>query len=194
MAPLYGLGTQAAGYPGRVSASTPLGTYLNDHLAGSEAAIELIDGLRSTDDDVEFAAYLAELQQDVEADRGELEQVFETLGIPRSAVKKAAGRLLEKASRIKFDSTASEDLTRLMETEALALGIEGKLAGWRALKVVSVDLGVDLDVLIQRAREIGGDREHWLEVLTPSPSDRDRGALTPNEVQALFAEEWPAGD
>ena len=52
----------------------------------------------------------------------------------------------------------------------------------------------DLRMEIQRAREIGGDREHWLEVLTPSPSDRDRGALTPNQVQALFAEEWPAGD
>ena len=52
----------------------------------------------------------------------------------------------------------------------------------------------DLRMEIQRAREIGGDREHWLEVLTPSPSDRGRGALTPNEVQALFAEEWPAGD
>jgi len=40
-----------------------------------------------------------------------------------------------------------------METEALALGIEGKLAGWRTLKAVSVDVGVDLDVLIQRARD-----------------------------------------
>jgi hypothetical protein len=136
-----------------VPGSTPLGVYLNDHLAGSEAAIELIDKLRSTHDDVEFAAYLAELQRDVEADRGELERVFETLGIPRSAVKQAAGWLLEKASRLKFDTTASEDLARLMETEALALGIEGKLAGWRALKVVSVDLGVDLDVLIQRASD-----------------------------------------
>ena len=52
----------------------------------------------------------------------------------------------------------------------------------------------DLRMEIQRAREIGGDREHWLEVLTPSPSDRRMGALTPNQVQALFAEEWPAGD
>jgi len=153
VAPPCGLGTQAAGYPSRVSGSTPLGVYLNDHLAGSEAAIELIDKLRSTQDDAEFAAYLADLQQDVEADRGELERVFETLGIPRSAVKKAAGWLVEKASRITFDTTTSEDLSRLMETEALALGIEGKLAGWRALKVVSVDVGVDLDVLIQRARD-----------------------------------------
>ena len=80
MAPQAVSGTQAAGYPSRVSGSTPLGAYLNDHLAGSEAAIELIDKLRSTHDDVEFAAYLAELQQDVEADRGELERVFETLG------------------------------------------------------------------------------------------------------------------
>ena len=54
----------------------------------------------------------------------------------------------------------------------------------------------DLRMEIQRARELGGDREHWLEVLTPPPSasDRRRGGLTPDEVQAVFAEEWPACD
>jgi hypothetical protein len=40
-----------------------------------------------------------------------------------------------------------------METEALALGIEGKLAGWRALRVLARDPGVDLDALIQRAAD-----------------------------------------
>lgn len=136
-----------------MSGSTPLGAYLNDHLAGSAAAIELIEKLRSKNADGEFAAYLSELQHDVEADRGNLEQVMETLGVPRSAIKEAAGWLVEKASRIAFDVTAGEDLSRLMETEALALGIEGKIAGWRALKVVHSDLGVDLDALIQRAQD-----------------------------------------
>jgi hypothetical protein len=77
-----------------VSGSTPLGAYLNDHLAGSAAAIE-------------------------------------------------------------FDPrvTGSEHLSRLMETEGLAVGVEGKLAGWQALKVVSGDLGIDLDALIERAAD-----------------------------------------
>jgi hypothetical protein len=144
----------APGYPNRVSGSTPLDAYLSDHLAGSAAAIELIDKLvRSTNGDSEFGAYLAELRRDVDADRAALERVMETLGTAPSAIKEAGGWLLEKASRIKFDPrvTGSEHLSRLMETETLALGVEGKLAGWRALKVVPGDLGVDLDALIQRA-------------------------------------------
>jgi hypothetical protein len=153
-APLSSLRAWEAGYPGRVSGSTPLGAYLNDHLAGAAAAMELIDKLHSANDG-EFGAYLAGLQRDVEADRAALEQVMDTLGITRSAIKEAGGWLLEKASRIKFDRrvTGSEHLSRLMETEALALGIEGKLAGWRALRVLARDLGVDLDALIQRAAD-----------------------------------------
>jgi hypothetical protein len=151
--PLASLGGRGAGYLERVATSPPLGAYLNDHLAGSAAAIELIDKLRSTNRDAEFGACLAELQRDVEADRAALEQVMEAVGITRSAMKEAGGWLLEKASKIKFDHrvTGSEHLSRLMETETLALGVEGKLAGWRALKVVPRDLGVDLDALIQRA-------------------------------------------
>ncbi len=64
--------------------------------------------------------------------------------------------MLEKLSRVKLDEriTRDEDLTRLMEAEALSLGIEGKLAGWRSLEQLSEgDLGVDLDALVERARE-----------------------------------------
>jgi hypothetical protein len=62
--------------------------------------------------------------------------------------------MIEKASRIKFDErvTGSGDLSRLMETEALSLGIEGKFVGWRALKVVTDGkLEVDFDALMARA-------------------------------------------
>lgn len=137
----------------RVSVSTPLGAYLTDHFAGSAAAIELIAKLRSTNGDGEFGACLAELELDVEADRAALEQVMEALEVSPSAIKVAGGWLLEKASKIKFDHrvTGSEHLSRLMETETLALGVDGKPAGWRALKVVPRGLGVDLDALIQRA-------------------------------------------
>ena len=49
----------------------------------------------------------------------------------------------------------------------------------------------DLRMEIQRAREIGGDREHWLEVLTPSPSDRGRGALTPTRCRLCSPKSGP---
>jgi hypothetical protein len=136
--------------------STPHAAYLNDHLAGSVAALDLLGKMRSTNEGTEFGRVLDGLERDIEEDRDALLQVIETLGVKTDTVKQAGGRILEKLSRIKFDDhvTGSGELSRLMETEALSLGIAGKLAGWRALKEASrADLGVDLDRLIERAQE-----------------------------------------
>jgi hypothetical protein len=146
----------AAGYPAAVSDSTPLSDYLNDHLAGSEVALELLDKMCSRDGGSGFGEFLKELRSEIKADRATLEQVMETLGVAPGRIRQAGGRLLEKVSRIKFDErvTGSDHLTRLMETEALSLGIEGKLAGWRSLKELPGDgLDVDLDAMIQRAAD-----------------------------------------
>jgi hypothetical protein len=96
------------------------------------------------------------LERELEDERAALEQVMEALDVTTDTVKQAGSWVIEKLSRIKFDDhlTGSEDLSRLMETEALCIGIEGKLAGWRALKEAAHgNLGVDLDRLIERARE-----------------------------------------
>ena len=133
-----------------------IATYLNDHLAGSAAGIALVKKMCSSYEGTEFGLLLDSLQRDIEADRAALEQVMETLGVRPDTVKQAGGWMLEKLSRVKLDEriTRDEDLTRLMETEALSLGIEGKLAGWRSLEQLSEgDLGVDLDALVERARE-----------------------------------------
>lgn len=131
-------------------------TYLNDHLAGSAAGIDLVTKMCSSYEGTEFGDVLDSLRRDIEADRAALEQVMETLGVTPDAVKQAGGWMLEKLSRIKLDEhvTRSEDLTRLMEAEALSLGIEGKLAGWRSLAQLSQsEVGVDLNILADRARD-----------------------------------------
>ncbi len=145
-----------------MSSSEPLGAYLNDHLAGSVAAIALLDKMRSKNQGTEFGVVIDALRRDIAADRDALDQVMKTLGVTPDPVKQAGGWMIEKLSRIMRDDrvTGSEDLSRLMETEALSLGIEGKLAGWRALKQLRrEDLGVDLDRLIERA----GDQRSRLE-------------------------------
>lgn len=154
--------------------STPLRAYLNDHLAGSTAAIDLIGKMRSNNAGTEFGAFLDALHEDIQADRTVLEQVMETLGVTSDTVKQAGGWIVEKLSRVMLDArvTGSEDLSRLMETEALSLGIEGKIAGWRALEhLPESDLGVDLDALIERAK----DQRSRLE---PFRIDAARRALT----------------
>jgi hypothetical protein len=138
-----------------VSGSTSLSTYLNDHLAGSAFAIDLIEKMRPHNEGTEFGAFLDGLKAEIEEDRGALEQVMQAVDAPPSSIKQAGSRMLETLSRVKFDDriTGSGDLSRLMETEALSLGIEGKRAGWRALSQLPYDLGVDLDALIRRAED-----------------------------------------
>jgi hypothetical protein len=137
-----------------VPSSTPRAAYLNDHRAGSAAALDLLAKMSSQNEGTEFGRVLAALEQEVAEDRDALQQVMAKLGVPTDTVKQAGGWVLEKLTRLRFDVTTGEELGRLMEAEALSLGIAGKLAGWRALKEAShADLGVDLDRLIERAQD-----------------------------------------
>jgi hypothetical protein len=139
-----------------------LGIYLNDHLAGASAGIELAEKLGSGSEGTAFGAVLDVLVAEIKEDRATLEELMERLGIERSPVKQAAGWAFEKLSRLRLDPlvTGSPHLSRLLESETLSLGIEGKLAMWRALKeVATVDARLattDFDVLMARAR---GQRE-----------------------------------
>jgi hypothetical protein len=116
----------------------PLDVYLNDHLAGSAAAVELVDRIRSNNEGTELAAHLEGLGLQIEQDRDTLGEVMERLGVVRSTPKQAAGKVLEALSRLRLSEhiTGSQEVTLLMELETLSLGIEGKLSLWRALSEV----------------------------------------------------------
>ena len=136
-----------------------LGIYLNDHLGGSAAGTELAEKLRDNNQGTELGNLMAALHNDIEQDRASLEELMERLGIERQRVKQAAGWVLEKLTRLRLNPalTGGADLTTLLETEALSLGIEGKLAMWLALKEAAAAgdrrlAGTDFDRLIERAR------------------------------------------
>ena len=113
----------------------PLDVYLNDHLAASAAAVELVERLVANNEDEALDTYLTELLQAIEADRGTLSAVMERLGVRPSTPKQVAGKVLETLSRFRLNEriTGSPEVSRLMELETLSLGIEGKLALWRSL-------------------------------------------------------------
>ena len=75
-----------------------------------------------------------------------------------SAVKAVGGWVAEKVGRLKFNGQLMgySDLSRLEELEALALGVEGKIAGWKSLATLAESdprlVGVDFDVLKKRAQ------------------------------------------
>src|SRR4029450_9033134 len=149
----------------------PLGIYLNDHLAGSAAGTELAAKLRDNNKGTELGKLMAALHHDISQDKDALEELMRHLEVERHPVKEAAGWMLEKLSRLRLNPalTGAAELTRLLETEALALGIGGKLgmwlapaggagrlARWLAPKEAAAGAprraATDLDRLIERAR------------------------------------------
>jgi hypothetical protein len=138
-------------------ANEQLEVYLNDHLAGSAAGIELAAKLRDNHKGTALGNDMDALHRDISQDREALEELMRRLEVDRHPVKEAAGWVMEKLSRLRLNPalTGSSDLTRLLETEALSLGIEGKLAMWLALKEAAAGdgrlAGTDFDRLIERA-------------------------------------------
>jgi hypothetical protein len=150
-----------------------LGIYLNDHLAGAAAGVELAEKLGSTYEGTPFGTAVAAVAREIKEDRETLQRLVERLGIGKSPVKQAAGWVFEKVTRLRFNQqlTGSAELTRLLETETLSLGIEGKLAMWQALRGIprlDAELGAaDYDRLIARARQQRETLEpHRLEAAT----------------------------
>ena len=135
------------------------GIYLNDHLAGSAAGLELAEKLRDQNQGTELGKLMEALHRDIAQDKDALEELMAHLEVERHPVKEAAGWALEKLSRLRLNPalTGGAELTRLLETEALSLGIEGKLGLWQALKAAADAgdprlAGIDFDRLIERAR------------------------------------------
>jgi hypothetical protein len=125
-----------------------LATYLNDHLAGSQAAVEILERLGRTG-----AALKVAIEEDCEV----LKNLMAQLNISESPIRKAGGWLGEKviALKTRIDDKEGGALNQLETLEALALGIDGKLALWWALeaaKEVEPELAIlEYETLILRA-------------------------------------------
>ncbi len=118
-----------------------IATYLNDHLAGSVVALELLEHLAAAHAGTPLEAFLAELRADIMDDRAELESLMSRLHISESRTRQASAWLAEKITELKlrFDDDAGGALRRLEVLEAVALGIDGKKALWRSLAAASAD-------------------------------------------------------
>lgn len=134
-----------------------LAIYLNDHLAGATAGAELARRAAGSAQDHEDHAVLRGFAAEVAQDRIALLNIMATLGIPVRTYKVYAGWIGEKAGRLKLNGRllARSPVSDLEELELLRLGVEGKAAGWRTLRVqADTDKRLDarrLDELISRA-------------------------------------------
>jgi hypothetical protein len=134
-----------------------LATYLNDHLAGATFAVEVLDNLATENPDL--VAPLAALREDIDKDRNQLKALMARKAIVESRVRKAGSWIAERVAEVKLevDDDPNGPLRRLERLEVLAIGIEGKIALWQALKAVTPPGSgledVPYEALVQRGRE-----------------------------------------
>jgi hypothetical protein len=140
------------------SAQDPLGIYLNDHLAGATAGLELARRVAGARQVPATGPELQRFTDELAEDRAALLRIMGTLGVPVRSYKVWAAWAGEKAGRLKPNGhlTARSPLSSLVELEMLRLGVEGKAAGWRTVRVLAdrdgrLDAG-ELDELLSRAR------------------------------------------
>jgi hypothetical protein len=133
---------------------------MKDHLAGSIAVIELLNHLISGYSQKPLEEFFRGLRREVSEDQEALRKLLHDLDAADSPVRNTAAFFSEKLDRVKLlleDPTGGQ-LALLENLEALALGIEGKRALWRALGAVAEEVppllrNVDLKRLEERADE-----------------------------------------
>jgi hypothetical protein len=136
-----------------------LAIYLNDHLAGATLGVELTLRAARENTGSELGVFLRQvLLPEIREDRQTLERLMGWLGIARSRPKVAAAWAAEKVGRLKLNGelTRYSPLSRLLELESLAVGIEGKRALWLALEATADSSepveGFDFRALAERAK------------------------------------------
>ncbi len=143
-----------------------LATYLNDHLAGATVGVELSKRAAGSNRGSGYGAFLDELAREIDEDRQSLLAIMRSLGVRVDRLKLLGAWGAEKLGRLKPNGRLLEysPLSRVVELEGLALGINGKLALWRSLELLSPDrpelANFDLSALATRA-------ESQLERLEP---------------------------
>ncbi len=103
---------------------TQLTTYLNDHLAGSVAALELLGDLVAHPAAPDDPQFFGALRREIAADQEVIRALLQELGSGESALRKAAGWLAEKVTSLKlrWDDPDNDGFRRFEALEALALG------------------------------------------------------------------------
>lgn len=134
-----------------------LAIYLQDHLAGSTAGLELAKRLRKENPKGELGKTLGRLVREIAEDAATLQDIMKRVGASPSTVKTSAAWVAEKVGRLKLNGqlTGYSPLSRLEEIEALRAGVHTKLGLWQTLRRLRDRLpqleGVDVDELVARA-------------------------------------------
>ena len=138
-------------------AQEPLHVYLNDHLAGATAGVELVKDAAERHDG-ELGEFFAQLADEISADYNTLTSLMDQLDAHHSGAKEVLAKAGSVVAEGKFSGESMDDpeFGTFLTLETLSIGVEGKHCMWKALKVVEgsvPELGaVGIDKLIERAQ------------------------------------------
>src|SRR5436190_15715012 len=112
-----------------------LESYLNDHLAGSVSALELLDQWAQLHKGKSLGLFFSELHAEIRADQSTLRDVMRSFGIEESNVRKAGAWVAEKLGRARLMIAGDEpgSLGLVLTLEGLIMGVTGKKLMWGAL-------------------------------------------------------------
>jgi hypothetical protein len=134
-----------------------LDSYLNDHLAGSIGAIELLAHWTKLYQGKPPGAFFTDIESEIKADQDRLRDLMRCLGVEESKVRQAGAWAAEKLGLARFVIAGGEPggLGLVLVLEGLIMGITGKQLLWRALNAANLPKaeGFDFKELQRRAEE-----------------------------------------
>ena len=130
------------------------GVYLNDHLTGSVVGTRLARRIAKHNEGNHYGSEASRLADEIQQDKDTLESLMDRLDVRQKKFRLVLAAITETAGRLKPNGkfVGYSPLSRVIELEALTIGITGKLELWQSLKATGerVD-GFDADELIGRA-------------------------------------------
>ena len=140
-----------------------LATYLKDHYAGSAGGTELCRRIADSAARDEEARDVNSIADAIEEDQRSLDGIMDRLGVQPSRFKAIGAWLGEKAGRVKL--RASDEAGRVLQYEAMIMGVTGKLQLWLSLQAVESQhpelKGPELTELVRRAEDQRSRLQRW---------------------------------
>src|SRR6476660_10623062 len=112
-----------------------LDSYLNDHLAGSISALELIAHCIDVHKGEPLGSFFVETEREIKTDQDKLRDVMRTLGVEESKMRQAGAWAAEKIGRARLMIAGDEpgSLGLVLTLEGLIMGVTGKKLLWVSL-------------------------------------------------------------